>query len=314
MDAIANYAFLPATLAFLAMVLFVFGMERLWVRFQSQGRLRKLAAIGARATPSAVNAQEVAGGERLRAVLNSLSRLSLPKEGWQDDTVRRKFVRAGLDAEDSARIYYALKTVLVVVVPMLIGGIGALALDMSLSTIAIVILGLAAVGYYGPDLYLRRRTMARALAMRDALPDVLDLLVICTESGLGIDQAIGRVASEMAERSEIVASEFYLTTLEIRAGAGRSQAMRNLALRIDLEDLSSLAAMLIQADRFGTSIAEALRVQSELMRGRRMQRAEEAAAKVPTKILLPLILLVFPALMIVLLGPAVLRIMDVLGK
>lgn len=150
--------------------------------------------------------------------------------------------------------------------------------------------------------------------MRSLLPDVIDLLVICTESGLSLDQALGRVSQEVARTSPMVASEFHLVTLEIRAGAGRSDALRNLSLRVKLDDLSNLASMMIQADRFGTGIAEALRIQSETMRIRRMQRAEETAAKIPTKMLMPLVFLIFPALMIVILGPAIIKLSEVFSE
>jgi tight adherence protein C len=169
-------------------------------------------------------------------------------------------------------------------------------------------------GYYLPDVYLRFRTNQRAKDMRDTLPDLIDLLVICTESGLGMDAAINRVSQEIARSSKILAEEFYLAALEIRAGAGRSTALKNLALRVDLEDLHSLVSMLVQADRFGTSLADSLRIQSEVMRTKRMQRAEEIAAKVPVKMLIPLIFFIFPSLLMVLIGPAVLQISAIFAK
>jgi len=162
--------------------------------------------------------------------------------------------------------------------------------------------------------YLRFRTNQRAKDMRDTLPDLIDLLVICTESGLGMDAAINRVSQEIARSSKILAEEFYLAALEIRAGAGRSTALKNLALRVDLEDLHSLVSMLVQADRFGTSLADSLRIQSEVMRTKRMQRAEEIAAKVPVKMLIPLIFFIFPSLLMVLIGPAVLQISAIFAK
>jgi len=169
------------------------------------------------------------------------------------------------------------------------------------------------LGYYLPEIFIHLRTQARVDEMRVVLPDVSDLLLICTESGLGLDQALGRVSQEISRSSPMVAAEFQLTNLEIRAGASRSTALRNLALRVKLEDLSRFAAMLIQADRFGTGIATALRIQSETMRGQRMQRAEEAAAKVPTKMLLPLVFCIFPVLMTVILGPAVIRLLSIMS-
>jgi tight adherence protein C len=133
-------------------------------------------------------------------------------------------------------------------------------------------------------------------------------LVICTEAGLALDLAISRVTREIQRSSPALAEEFFLLTLEVRAGGSREGALRSLALRANVDEVSSLVSVLIQADRFGTSIGDALRVQSEVSRVRRMQRAEEMASKIPVKMLIPLILLIFPALMIVLLGPAVLQI------
>ena len=150
--------------------------------------------------------------------------------------------------------------------------------------------------------------------MQDTLPDLIDLLIICTESGLGIDATINRVARDSVRNSPLLSQEFYLTGLESRAGAGRLTALRNMALRTNLEDLNGFVSMLIQADKFGTSIAESLRIQSDMMRVKRIQRAEEKAAKVPVKMLLPLILFIFPVLLIVLIGPAFMQMSALFSK
>lgn len=257
--------------------------------------------------------RESSAGRQLRAILDSLSQLSLPKEGWQTNSVRLKFVQAGFVSEQARRTYYGSKTILVFICPVIAWMTAYIVANVTLTNSLLVAIVIATIGYYAPDAYLRHRINTRAAHMRAALPDMLDLLVICTDSGLGIDLAMGRVSTEMAQTNALAASEFYLTTLEIRSGGGRAQALRNLSLRTDLADLGSLATMLIQAHQFGTSIGDALRTQSELMRVRRMQRAEEIAAKVPVKMLLPLVLFVFPALMIVILGPAMMRISEQLG-
>ena len=172
----------------------------------------------------------------------------------------------------------------------------------------------AAAGYYLPEMVLRFITNKRIERMRSSLPDMIDLMVICTESGMGIDAAIARISHEMARNNPDLAQEFYLSALEMRAGANRIEALRNLALRSCLEDLDDLVSVLIQADKFGTSLAEALRVQSEMMRSRRAQRAEELAAKIPVKMTVPLILFIFPALLMVLLGPAIIQLMQVFAN
>ena len=242
-------------------------------------------------------------------MLESLSRLSVPEGGWQSSALRLRFMRAGFRQERAPQVYFALKTAGTALLPSLAGWLLRLVWpDLALPKLALCVLLLAALGYYGPDLVLRLCTRRRAGAMRDVLPDLMDLLVICTESGMGMDAAINRVSQEIALSSRALAEEFYLAALEIRAGAGRPAALQNLALRVNLEDLYGMVTMLVQADRFGTGLAESLRIQSEVMRTRRMQRAEEMAAKVPVKMLIPLVLCIFPALLTVLVGPAFIQI------
>lgn len=307
------WALVVALLAFLAVMLFVIGLARVLLEGRERRRLQGAMPQGeSAATTRASAAQDQRTAERMQKILGSLSRLSVPAAGWQNDEVRLKFLQAGLSDPQSPLKYYALKTLLTVILPILVGVVlWSAKPDAKLVLIAAAIFLLAAIGYYLPEFYLRRRTESRVVEMRTLLPDVIDLLVICTESGLSLDQALGRVSQEVARTSPMVAAEFHLVTLEIRAGAGRTDALRNLALRVKLDDLSNLASMMIQADRFGTGIAEALRIQSETMRIRRMQRAEEAAAKVPTKMLLPLVFLIFPSLMIVIIGPALIKLSQV---
>lgn len=301
-------------LVFVAVTLLVIGAAKFSSEWVHSRRLvqavRPLGAAPTTETPTP-RSQTV---KRISSVLDSLSRLSVPEEGWQSDEVRLRFIQAGLRGERIARNYYAIKTVLTVIVPALIGLVMYFGYRYdNLLNIGMAIFAAAATGYYIPDYILKHRTNRRIEEMREVLPDLIDLLVICTESGLALDQAINRVSHEIVRSSQMVGEEFHLVTLEIRAGAGRSTALRNLALRVALDDLSSFASMLVQADKFGTSIAEALRIQSEVMRVRRMQRAEELAAKIPTKMLLPLILCIFPALMLVMLGPAVIQLLTAIN-
>lgn len=304
-------ALLAGVLVFMAAALLVFGIGR-WVAELSQKERLKNAVISANQATGrkTMLAAKPGANRKLDAILDSLSRLSMPKEGWQSDEVRRKFIQAGFRGDDMARKYYTVKSVLTVILPALLGlGLFYLYNYQNLLNLGFIVFSASAAGFYIPDALLRWSTNVRVEKMRETLPDLIDLLVICTESGLGLDQAINRVSHEIGRTSRMVAEEFHLVTLEIRAGADRSSALRNLALRVKLDDLSTFASMLIQADKFGTSIAEALRIQSEVMRVRRMQRAEELAAKIPTKMLLPLILCIFPVLMIVMLGPAVIQLL-----
>jgi len=170
----------------------------------------------------------------------------------------------------------------------------------------------ASFGYYLPNGILARLVSSRQSELFLVFPDALDLLRVCVEAGLGLDAAVERVGREMQIESKALAQEFSLLGLELRAGATRTNAMRNLALRIGLEDIDGLVSMLIQADRFGTSISESLKMHSESLRTKRRLVAEEDAAKLPVKILMPLIFCVFPALLTVLLGPAVINIIQML--
>jgi tight adherence protein C len=300
-------------LAFGACALLVFGVGKLLTQSRMRQRLRQ-SVTNRRAlrAPKQVPASQ---GSTWHAVLSSLSRLSVPAGAWQDSERRLKFIRAGYREASAAQAYYAFKTTFALVLPLLLALVLMIWWPATPYTRqALYVVSLAAAGYYLPDVYLRFRTNQRAKDMRDTLPDLIDLLVICTESGLGMDAAINRVSQEIARSSKILAEEFYLAALEIRAGAGRSTALKNLALRVDLEDLHSLVSMLVQADRFGTSLADSLRIQSEVMRTKRMQRAEEIAARVPVKMLIPLIFFIFPSLLMVLIGPAVLQISAIFAK
>ncbi len=153
---------------------------------------------------------------------------------------------------------------------------------------------------------------ARQREIFETFPDALDLLTICIEAGLAIDAAIVRVAEEMMPVAPVLSEELHLVTLELRAGNSKEKALRNLAMRTGVEDVETLVSMLIQAERFGTSIADSLRIHSEGLRTKRRQRAEETAAKIALKLLFPLIFCIFPALMLVLLGPAMIQIYRVL--
>ena len=164
----------------------------------------------------------------------------------------------------------------------------------------------AALGYYLPNYLLDRVIKQRQRDIFESFPDAIDLMTVCVEAGLAMDASLARVANEIGLKSAVLAEELQLVTLELRAGSAKDKALRNLSLRTGVEDVDALVTMLIQADRFGTSIADSLRVQSDQLRTKRRQRAEEQAAKIGLKLLFPLIFFIFPCLMVVLLGPAIL--------
>jgi tight adherence protein C len=172
-----------------------------------------------------------------------------------------------------------------------------------------ILLTAAVAGYLLPELWLGRRVRARQQRLRKGLPDALDLLVLCIEAGLGLDQALLRVSEELQITHRELSEELQLVNLEMRVGKTRLDALRELARRTGLEDIKALVAMLIQTERFGTSIAQSLRVHGDDLRVRRRQRAEEMGAKTSVKMVPPLVFFIFPALMVVILGPAVLTLL-----
>jgi len=246
---------------------------------------------------------------RLGKVFEALSKLSLPTdEGWQDSNTKLKFIRGGYRDNKTIFIFYGLKSALFILLPLVVGVIGSI-FSSSIETVElfIYIFFLAMIGYFLPELFLRFKTSAREEEMQNVLPDFLDLLVICAESGMGIDASLTRVSKEIMRSSPTLAEELHLCMLEIRAGAVRADALKNLGLRVNLENMYNLISIFNQVDRLGTSLGDSLRIQSEIMRTNRLQRAEELAAKIPVKMLFPLIFFMFPSIFIVIIGPALIQ-------
>ena len=242
-----------------------------------------------------------------------VSRLSLPKEGWENSQLRVRFMNAGWRNASAAPLYFAAKTVLAVALPMigLLASAGQPALQEQNVLFALLAV-LGAIGYYLPNAVLARHVAQRQRTVFEEFPDVIDLLTVCVEAGLGLDAALMRVADELALRCPVLADELQLMLLELRSGFSKEKALTNLALRTGVEDVDKFASMLVQADRFGTSLGESLRVLSDMLRTKRRMRAEEQAAKIALKLLFPLIFTIFPSLLLVLLGPAFIQIYRVL--
>jgi len=245
--------------------------------------------------------------------IEPLASAAMNAESWLTSPLRIRFSNAGLNTPNVVAVYFASKTLLTFSLPLLLL-LASLSFswDVSLSVLLAILLVSAAFGYYLPNAVLSRLVTRRQAELFRAFPDALDLLRVCVEAGLGLDAAVERVGREIQIESEALAQEFSLLGLELRAGAARADALGNLALRIGLDDIDALVSMLIQADRFGTSVAESLKVHSESLRTKRRLVAEEAAAKLPVKILMPLIFCVFPALLTVLLGPAIINVSQIL--
>lgn len=245
-------------------------------------------------------------GQMLKERLKPLARFSAPKEPWDVSPLRRELMAAGYRSESAGMVYLGLKTALTFIFPALFLLLAAL-LRWNLDTkqMALMVLVFAAFGYMLPNFILSFLASQRRQELYENFPDALDLMRICVEAGLALDVAIARVGEEMRMRSKALSDEFRLVMLEQRAGSTRTLALTNLAMRVGIQDVESLVATLIQAEKFGTSISDSLRVHSENLRLGRRLRAEEQAAKIPTKILLPLILCIFPLLFILILSPAI---------
>ena len=224
--------------------------------------------------------------------------------------VRQKLVRAGYRSQDAVPIFYSLR-----VLSLVIGGLVVAAMLPTLEGRDMLLWLIAGgfVAWMAPSVIVSRKIRIRQKEIQKALPDALDMLVICVEAGLGLNQALTRVADEVETMSPVLAEELQIVNLEMRAGTPREDALRNLGERTDVADLRALATMLIQTDRFGTSIAQALRVHSDTLRTKRRQRAEEAAAKTTIKLVPPLVFFIFPAIFVVVLGPAMLHLLNELG-
>ncbi len=223
---------------------------------------------------------------------------------------RQKLVRAGYRRQDAVPIYYALR-----IVSLGIGAVIILALLPALQGRSMLLWVIAGAGVFWmlPVGVVARKIRLRKKEIQKALPDALDMLVVCVEAGLGLNQALVRVSDEVETMSPVLAEELQIVNLEMRAGTPREDALRNLGERTDVPDLRALATMLIQTDRFGTSIAQALRVHSDTLRVKRRQRVEEAAAKTTIKLVPPLVFFIFPAIFVVVLGPAMLHLINELG-
>ena len=242
-----------------------------------------------------------------------ISELASPEEGFEQSSVKLRFVHAGIRHPSAPTAFFGIKTALTLGLPLF--GFAALAFTGAQpkgNNLLLMLLGLAAVGYYAPNLVLNTLVKRRQREIFENFPDALDLMTVCVEAGLGTEAALMRVAKDMQVKSPALGDEMRLVNLELRAGSDRERALRNLAFRTGVDEVDGFVTMISQAERFGTSIAASLRIQSDLLRTRRRQRAEEAAAKIALKLLFPLIFCIFPSLMVVLMGPAMIQVYRVM--
>jgi tight adherence protein C len=245
---------------------------------------------------------------RLSALLEPLAR-----RAGANEEVRRRLVQAGFRDESAVSLFCGGRLALPMVLALL-GTFGGAALGLESTQRLIALVAGAGIGYVGPSYLLDSRRKNRQRSIRLALADALDLLVVCVEAGLSISAAISRVSREFARSSPPLCEELRLVTAEMQAGKAGADALRGLADRVGIEEVSSLVAMMVQSERFGTSIADALRIQADGMRKDRLQKAEERAQKASVRMLVPAALLIFPAILIMVLGPAVLLFMETFSK
>ncbi len=239
----------------------------------------------------------------LTKIIKNFGQLGLPKEEYRLSRARKALLSAGYRGEKVLSMFYGSKAFLMISIPVIFWLALSYFLQLTFGHTLFLSLLAATAGFYLPNLWIHSRAARRKEKIREGFPDALDLLVVCMEAGQGLDAALDRVGREIEIDNEVLSQEFKLLNLEIRAGKSRKEALKNMALRINLDDISSFAVLVNQAEELGTSITQALRVHSDSMRTKRWQRAETIAARIPVKLTVPLILFVLPCIFAVILGP-----------
>lgn len=231
----------------------------------------------------------------------------LPQSPKDVTIMQKRLIRAGFRSPGALKMLYGWKVSLGIALPV-VTALAVIGMDLDSDRKLLVIVLAAAAGLLGPNEYVRMAAKRRQRKIRRALPNALDLLVVCVESGLGLDQAIMQAAKELEHAHPEIAQEFSMVNLELKAGKRRAEALRNLAERTAVEELKKLVAVLIQADRFGTGVAQSLRAHSDYMRVQARQVAEEKAAKLGVKLVFPIFFCILPSLFVVTVGPVMVRI------
>jgi tight adherence protein C len=313
-NSIALFAILGVT--FCCLLLIAYGVNQVVKNVQRRRRIietiqQSRDAWGAGETAPAPSSGN--GLTRLLHVLGGLGGRFSDNSSASYSALRLRLLRAGLRGPNAGQMVWAAKfwapPLLVLIFAALHTLLPQLKL-LSMPTTISIALGLCLLGFYTPELYLAAKASIRKEQITKDLPDALDLLVVCLEAGLGLDSAFTRVAEEMKMTSPELSEEFKLLNLELRAGKPRQEALRNLAQRADIDSLTSLVTLMIQTETFGTGITKALRVFADSFRTKRFQRAEEIAAKLPVKMLIPMVFFIFPTFMAVMVGPAAISIWD----
>ena len=255
-----------------------------------------------------------AGGEHglpeASSKLEPVSKYLLPSNQQERNETKERLMHAGFVSSGALGIFYGVRILLFVILPSAVIVIAPAFPELTPKQVLISIGVAAVLAFLLPGMVLDRLISNRKRKLRNAFPDALDLLIVCVEAGMGLNPALQRVADELEVSHPELAAEFVLVTVEIRAGIDRVESLKNLAKRTGLEDINGMVSLLAQSMRFGTSVAETLRVYSEDFRDKRMQAAEEEAAKVGTKMIFPMVLFLFPAFFVVAIGPAILKVLE----
>ena len=279
-----------------------------WSYMQSQERVKdwSIRAKGQSLSQSSSkkNDKKVSLKDQGMKLLERLGQVNKPKDQAVTTRLRASLATAGYRSPRAIVVFLGTRIFLAILLGLTFLIFGSEVMQgKDPMFFPMVLIGVMMVGFYGPQLWLSSAITKRKERLVNGFPDALDLMVVCVEAGLGLDQAIARVGQEVKQGHPDLGDEFILLNLELRAGLSREQGLRNLVNRTDLDDIRSLVVLLIQTDRFGTSIGQALRVHSDSMRLKRRLKAEERGAQLPVKLMIPLILFIFPALMVVIIGP-----------
>ena len=305
--------YIVVLLVALSVALVVLGVGQMVVSSESRTLQKRLATV----SPAQIQTRQVrerrerqARREALEGFLQTVGE-QIGKEQTKRRSLRHLLIQAGHRSATAPAVFVGTRALAALGLGFL-AFVGVTVMGSDFLMRVLIILMAVLLGWMLPMLLLRRKVKNRQKELRRTLPDALDLLVVCVEAGLGLNQALVRVGDEMQRVSAELADELTLVSLEIRAGTPRETALRNLGERTGVSDIRALVSMLIQTDRFGTSIADSLRIHAEELRDKRQQLGEEEAAKVTVKMLIPLVMFVFPAIFVVILGPAIFHIQEIM--
>lgn len=296
-------------IAAVALVIFTLAMgAMLVVAGVSDPTRRRLASL------AGPKAEGPSAGDRLAHSLRRLAPVILPKNPRESSTIQVKLVQAGLRAPSAVMLFYASKTFLALLLPGALILAAPLFPQLTLAHIGYGAILFMAVGVFGPNYVVDKMAAGRRTQIRRSFPEALDMLVVCVEAGLSFDLAFRRVADEMRYTHRALAEELAIINGEVRAGVDRIKALRNFADRSGIDDIKGFVALLAQSVKLGSSIADTLRIYAEEFRDKRIQAAEEEAAKVGTKLIFPLVLCFFPCFFIVSIGPVLIKVFAVFGQ